>query len=100
MVKEIIAISIIVFWLAYPFGMIIQNSNSYINMDLSDIENINSPDNFNIIQMESLSMWDYISIYFRAMYQTIPNSPPFISLIIIMLQIISALIIYLLVRGG
>jgi hypothetical protein len=98
MVKELIAIGLIIFWLAYPFAMIIQNSESFVQIDLSSYENIKEPDTINILT--TLTFWDYVSIYFKAMYMTIPEAPPYISLLIIILQVITALIIYLLLRGG
>lgn len=98
MVKEIIAISLIVFWLAFPFAMVLQNSESFIQIDLSNYENMKEPNNTNILN--SFTFWDYVGIYFKAMYMTIPEAPPYISLLIIIMQIITALIIYLLIRGG
>lgn len=103
MAKEIIAISIIVFWLSFPFAMILQNSSDYIPLDTEELQYLKSPDEIGINSvniLNSLTFWDYVSIYFKAMYQTIPNSPPYVTLLIIIMQVITALIIYLLIRGG
>lgn len=94
--KELIAVSIIVFWLAFPFGLIMMDSDNFKTLDTTKYKQIKEPTAFDFFG----GLWDFISIYFKAMYMIVPNSPAWLTLIIIILQVISALIVYLLLRGN
>lgn len=46
------------------------------------------------------TLYSILVLYFNAMYFIIPNAPPILSLVVVIFQIISALIVYLLIRGN
>lgn len=97
--KVLFAVSIIIFWLAFPFGVILMNSQLQVAvLDTTYYDEINEPTSFNVLTFFD-SIWDFVKIYFRAMYMFIPGATGFWSLFILMLQVVSGLIIYLLLRG-
>lgn len=96
--KEYLAISLILFWLFFPVGMILMQSNEYVVLDTGDINDIEPPENYNIFTAGK-EVFNFIKLYFIILIGVIPNAPAFINLILIGLKLISVLTIYLLLRG-
>jgi len=103
--KTLLAVFIIGFWLFFPFPVILMNNDSFNILDTSYYNKIDSPVNQNTNIIEGFNtfftnLWNFIKIYFQAMFFIIPNAPPFISLIVLFFQVISGLVLFLLFREG
>jgi hypothetical protein len=110
--KVILAIMIICINLGFPFAVILMNSNNFVTLETDNyIESIKKPDEIAPNRVSGLDFFSGLyslfssvifamTIYFQAMYFIIPKSTPIISLIVLVIQIISALVVYLLIREG
>ena len=95
--KEVIAIGLLVFWLCFPMPFIFMNYNNILVLDTTFLE-YEKPTTFNYLL--NFSLWDYISIYFQILFLYIPTAPLWLNLVTTILKFISALIIFLLIRGN
>jgi hypothetical protein len=95
--REIIAISIITFWLAFPFAMVMMNVNDINTLDDTDFTNVQEPNA--LTGFTGWGLWDYVKVWFQILFMGVPNAPIWLNLIVKVLQLISLLILYILLRG-
>jgi len=95
--REIIAISIITFWLAFPFDMVMMNVNDINTLDDTDFTNVQEPNA--LTGFTGWGLWDYVKVWFQILFMGVPNAPIWLNLIVKVLQLISLLILYILLRG-
>lgn len=91
------AISIIAIILIYPIPLIWMQSESYLALDTSNLNNLKEPGS----TVESFDMWDYVRIYFQAMYFQIPNQEfnALLAIFVLLIQIVMTLVVYILIRS-
>lgn len=97
--KEIIALTIVAFWIFYPLGMLMMGVTDSPIIDDSESGSIKEPTSFNPVNFFD-GWFKFIKVYFKCMYFVIPSAPEWMSFIVLFLQIASMLTVYLLVRGN
>lgn len=97
--KELIIVFLIVFWLFFPLGVKLMGSNSYMELTQSEIDSAKNIENSGNIFTQLGGLINGIALYFKFMFLVIPGVPIFIRMGVYALQLISAFVIILIIRG-
>jgi hypothetical protein len=82
----VIGVFILVFWALFPFGMQLLNTSTTYGLSDSDLNTIKDTKNTN-------SITESANIYFKYLFLDIPEIPPTLRIIVVILQLLSLMFI-------